>query len=102
MTLLSSRLFQQHRPLCDIRQPRLHGCKLPSKMCGGTLDTEAKPVTDFSQVDTIEAGRVAFELSQRHQHAAKLATEALAKGNTEEHAFLKYIEATLKPRSVGV
>jgi rhamnogalacturonyl hydrolase YesR len=64
-------------------------------------------VTDFSQVDTIEAGRVAFELSQRHgrnayQHAAKLATEALAKGNTEEHAFWKYIEATLKPRSVGI
>jgi|HubBroStandDraft_5_1064220.scaffolds.fasta_scaffold965595_1 hypothetical protein len=76
-------------------------------MCGGTLDTEAKPVTDFSQVDTIEAGRVAFDLSQRHgrnayQHAAKLATEALANGNAEEHAFWKYIEATLKPRSVGV
>jgi hypothetical protein len=76
-------------------------------MRGGPLDTEAKPVTDFSQVDTIEAGRIAFELSQRHgrnafQHAAKLAIEALAKGNAEEHAFWKYIEATLKPRTVGI
>jgi hypothetical protein len=74
---------------------------------GTPLDTGAKSVTDSSQVDTIEAGRVAFELSQRHgrnafQHAAKLATEALAKGNTEDHAFWKYVEATLKPRSVGV
>jgi hypothetical protein len=64
-------------------------------------------VTDFSQVDQIEAGRAAFELSQRHgrnayQHAAKLATEALAKGDTEKHAFWIYIEATLRPRSVGV
>ncbi len=64
-------------------------------------------MTDFSQVDTIEAGRAAFELGQRHgrnayQHAAKLATEALAKGNTEEHAFWKYIEATLRARSVCI
>ena len=64
-------------------------------------------MTDFSQVDHIEAGRVAFELSQRHgrnayQHAAKLAADALAKGDTEEHAFWKYIEATLRPRSVDI
>ncbi|MGO9990983.1 MAG: hypothetical protein ACLPTF_00510 [Steroidobacteraceae bacterium] len=49
------------------------------------MNTEADPVTDFSQVDQINAGRVAFELSQRHgknahQHAAKLAAESLAKG----------------------
>ncbi len=62
-------------------------------------------MTDFPQVDQIEAGRVAFELSQRHgrnafEHAAKLAMESLAKGNTSEHAFWKYVEATLRPRSV--
>ena len=76
-------------------------------MRGRPMDTEARPVTDFSQVDTIEAGRVAFELGQRHgrnayDHAAKLATEALAKGNAEDHVFWKYIEATLRPRSVGI
>jgi rhamnogalacturonyl hydrolase YesR len=63
-------------------------------------------VTDFSRVDHIEAGRVAFELSQRHgrsayQHAAKLAAEVLAKGDTEEHGFWRYIEAALRPRSEG-
>ena len=61
-------------------------------------------MTDFSRVDTREAGRVAFELSQRHgrdafQHSAKLAMEALAEGQVEEHAYWKYIEATLRPRS---
>jgi rhamnogalacturonyl hydrolase YesR len=64
-------------------------------------------VTDISQVDQVEAGRVGFELSQRHgqnayKHAAKLAADALAKGDTEEHAFWKYIEASLRPRSVGI
>jgi hypothetical protein len=71
---------------------RLRGCKLTLIARGRKLDAEAGPVTDFSQVDHIEAGRVAFELSQRHgrnasDHAAKLAAEALAKGDTGEHAF---------------
>jgi len=54
--------------------------------------------------DHIEAGRVAYELSQRHgrnayQYAAKVAGEAFARGNIEEHEFWKYIEAALRPRS---
>jgi hypothetical protein len=57
-------------------------------------------------IDRIEAGRVAYELSQRHgrnayQYAAKVAAEAFAKGNIEEHDFWKYIEAALTPRGEG-
>ena len=54
-------------------------------------------------VDYIEVSRKAHELLHRHGrnahlHAAKLAAEALAEDNDEEHEFWRAVELMVKPR----
>ena len=51
----------------------------------------------------IEVSRKAHELIARHgrnahRYAAKLAAEALAEGETEEHRFWKSVEVACMPR----
>jgi hypothetical protein len=51
----------------------------------------------------IEVGRMAHELAERHgwnahKYAAKMAAEALAAGEMEEHDFWKMVELSLTPR----
>jgi hypothetical protein len=51
----------------------------------------------------IEAGRREHELAERHgwnahKYAAKMAAEALAAGDKEEHDIWKMVESSLTPR----
>lgn len=51
----------------------------------------------------IGAGRAAHELSvthgwNAHRYAAKMAAQALAAGDMEQHTFWKVVEGCLKPR----
>lgn len=55
------------------------------------------------EIDWIAVDRKAHELSERHgrpahQYAARLASEALADGDEDEHRFWQAVEGTLKPR----
>jgi len=57
----------------------------------------------ISKPDHVEVGRKAHELLHSHgwnayRYAAKLATDAFAKGKVEESEFWKAVEASLKPR----
>lgn len=59
-----------------------------------------------ANVDFVEVGRMAHELANRHgrnshQHAARMAEEALADGKTDEADFWKAVEHSLKPRTKG-
>jgi hypothetical protein len=53
-----------------------------------------------------KVNQTAFELGQRHGwtahgYAAKLAAEARAEGDEEDHRFWSAVEAALTPRSVS-
>jgi hypothetical protein len=57
----------------------------------------------MASVDYIEVSRKAHELTHFHgqnarSYAAKLAADALARGETEEHAFWKAVELSLTSR----
>ena len=60
-----------------------------------------------SEVDYVEVGRVTHELVRSHgpygarRYAAKLALEALAEGEKDEHAFWLAIEQGLIPREIS-
>ena len=59
--------------------------------------------TVLAAVDYTEVSRKAHELGNAHgrnahKYAAKLAADALAEGQTEEHAFWKAVEASLTTR----
>lgn len=55
-------------------------------------------------VDYVEVGRAAYELKVTHGqpwaclYAARLAREALARGEADAHHFWKAVEASLTPR----
>ena len=60
----------------------------------------------MSEPDHIEVGRKAHELSETHgrdayRYAARLAAEALAEGQADEHKFWKSVAAALEPRGTG-
>ena len=60
-------------------------------------------LTPMDELDRIEVSREAHELAARHganahNHAAKLAAEALAEGKVEECELWKAVEAYLSPR----
>ncbi len=54
--------------------------------------------------DYVEVGRMAHELTATHGHpwdrlyAARLAEEALARGEADAHRFWRAVERTLTPR----
>jgi hypothetical protein len=57
----------------------------------------------MTDVDYVEVGRKAHELSyahgpNAHLYAAKLAAKALSEGEIQEHHFWKAVEADLTPR----
>ena len=64
----------------------------------------AREDTLTSGVDYTEVARKAHELAHAHgpdgaqRYAAKLAIEALAEGNKDEHAFWRAVEASLTIR----
>ncbi|WP_161790376.1 hypothetical protein [Inquilinus limosus] len=55
-------------------------------------------------VDYVEVGRMAYELAVTHGHpwdrlyAARLAKEALARGDADAYRFWRAVELTLTPR----
>jgi hypothetical protein len=64
---------------------------------------EATTVKAVTRPDPIEVGRKAYELERSHGrtahvYAARLATEALAEGQTEEYDFWTAVAGALTPR----
>jgi hypothetical protein len=56
-----------------------------------------------TEVDSAEVFRKAYELQhahgrEAHKYAAKLAAQALADNQADEHKFWQAVEAALKPR----
>lgn len=58
----------------------------------------------MTEIDYIEVGRKAHELERTHgpdaarRYAAKIALEALADGEKDQHAFWRAVEMSLSPR----
>jgi hypothetical protein len=68
----------------------------PKRALGGEFEK-------WSVETLIEVGRIAHELAERHgwnahKYAAKMAAEALAAGDKEEHDIWKKVELSLTPR----
>jgi hypothetical protein len=58
----------------------------------------------MAQIDNIQVGRIAHELTDRygwnaHKYAANVAVQALTDGQAEEFEFWSAVEAALKPRT---
>jgi hypothetical protein len=74
----------------------------PERALGGEFEKRSMERTQT----LIEIGRRAHELAERHgwnahKYAAKMAAEALAAGDMEEHDIWKMVESSLTPREIS-